>query len=68
MLKGSLRKMKARMDYTEYGGAPLLGLNGISLISHGSSNAKAVKNAIRAAIKAANQGIIEKIAASAGAL
>ncbi|HEX3047180.1 MAG TPA: phosphate acyltransferase PlsX [Bacillota bacterium] len=64
LLKKSLRKMKETLDYTEYGGAPLLGLSGISLISHGSSNSKAIKNAIKAAVKALNQDIIAKIAAS----
>ncbi|MCL6590834.1 MAG: phosphate acyltransferase PlsX [Firmicutes bacterium] len=63
-LKKSLRKMKETLDYTEYGGAPLLGLTGISLISHGNSNSKAIKNAIKAAIKAMNQDIISKITAS----
>jgi len=61
MLKGSLSKIKAKLDYTEYGGAPLLGLNGVSMISHGSSNAKAIKNAIRATIKAINEDIVGKI-------
>lgn len=57
--------MKKKMDYAEYGGAPLLGVNGAVIISHGSSNAKAIKNAIRAAgeyVKhKVNQHIIEKI-------
>lgn len=64
LAKSAFKSLKARMDYTEYGGAPLLGLNGISIISHGSSNAKAIKNAIRAAIKAVNEDVIGKIAAS----
>jgi glycerol-3-phosphate acyltransferase PlsX len=62
LIKKSLYKMKSRLDYTEYGGAPLLGLNGVSLISHGSSNAKAVKNAVRAAQKAVHEAVIQKIA------
>jgi glycerol-3-phosphate acyltransferase PlsX len=37
------------MDYAEYGGAPLLGVNGTSVIGHGRSSAKAIKNAVRAA-------------------
>lgn len=64
LVKGAFKSLKGRMDYTEYGGAPLLGLNGISIISHGSSNAKAIKNAIRAAIKAVDEDVIGKIAAS----
>jgi glycerol-3-phosphate acyltransferase PlsX len=40
---------KRRMNYEEYGGAPLLGINGVGIISHGSSTPKAIKNAIRVA-------------------
>jgi glycerol-3-phosphate acyltransferase PlsX len=39
------------IDYREYGGAPLLGIDGISLISHGKSDAYAIKNAVRAALR-----------------
>ena len=49
ILKGAFDDIKKRMDYSEYGGAPLLGVNGGCIISHGRSNAKAVKNAIRVA-------------------
>ena len=48
MLK-PLRRLKRRTDYAEYGGAPLLGVNGVALICHGGSNARAIKNAIRVA-------------------
>ncbi len=47
-----LREIFSALDYTEYGGAPLLGLNGISIICHGGSPPRAVKNAIRVAIRA----------------
>ncbi len=43
---GALRKFGRHIDYAEYGGAPLLGLKGISLVCHGSSNAKAITNAV----------------------
>ncbi len=43
--------MKKQVDYAEYGGAPLLGINGCAIIGHGSSNAKAIKNAIFQAIR-----------------
>lgn len=62
LLLPSLRRVKARMDYTEYGGAPLLGVQGVSIIAHGSSNAKAVKNAIRVAREAAEHDVIGRIA------
>ena len=45
----SLKRFKKEMDYAEYGGAPLLGVNGVVIIGHGRSNAKAIKNAIRVA-------------------
>ncbi|HYH05806.1 MAG TPA: phosphate acyltransferase PlsX [Thermoanaerobaculia bacterium] len=49
LAKGAFDDVKKRTDYSEYGGAPLLGVNGGCIISHGRSNAKAVKNAIRVA-------------------
>jgi len=42
-----LKKIYKKIDYSEYGGAHLLGVNGICIIGHGRSNQKAVKNAIR---------------------
>lgn len=45
----SFKRLKRRLDYTEYGGAPLLGLRGVSIICHGRSNSNAIKNAIRVA-------------------
>ena len=49
LAKGALKNVKKKTDYAEYGGAPLLGINGVGIISHGASNAKAIKNAIRVA-------------------
>ena len=63
-VKPSLKKLKASFDYTEYGGAPLLGVKGVSMISHGRSDAKAFKNAIKAAANAVQQDIIGKIRSS----
>ncbi len=48
-LKSSFKNFAKKLDYAEYGGAPLLGVNGISIICHGRSSAKAIKNAIRLA-------------------
>ena len=45
----ALRRAYARLDYAEYGGAPLLGLNGVGIVAHGGSRPKAIKNAIRVA-------------------
>ncbi len=49
LFKGAFRDIKKKIDYAEYGGAPLLGVDGCSIICHGSSNAKAISNAIRVA-------------------
>ena len=58
MMKSRLNHIKKLADYTEYGGAPLLGVNGIVMISHGRSNPKAIKNAIRAAIREIEHDIL----------
>lgn len=63
IVKTGLGDMKKSMDYTEYGGAPLLGVKGLVVKAHGSSNAKAFMNAIRYAEKTAASGVVEKIAA-----
>jgi len=52
---------KKRLDYSEYGGAPLLGIKGVCIVSHGSSNANAIKNAIRVAAESARGHINSKI-------
>ncbi|MGQ0666155.1 MAG: phosphate acyltransferase PlsX [Nitrospiraceae bacterium] len=49
LIAGPLRNLKRRIDYAEFGGAPLLGVNGNTMICHGRSSAKAIKNAIRRA-------------------
>ncbi|HEV8413742.1 MAG TPA: phosphate acyltransferase PlsX [Bryobacteraceae bacterium] len=54
-------EFKKRLDYSEYGGAPLLGVKGVCAISHGRSNANAVKNAIRVAAEFAQGRVNEKI-------
>ncbi|MGE5557902.1 MAG: phosphate acyltransferase PlsX [Bacillota bacterium] len=61
LIKPSLKGLLLRMDYAEYGGAPLLGLKNISIISHGSSKARAIKNAIRVAAKAVGEKLIPTI-------
>lgn len=58
LIKSHLVEVKKRIDYSEYGGAPLLGVNGIVMISHGRSSPKAIKNAIRATIREVDHGII----------
>ena len=60
-----LGRLQGRIDYAEYGGAPLLGINGVSIIGHGRSHARAIAGGIRAARAAAAGGFV---AASRGAL
>ena len=59
---------KKRLDHTEYGGAPLLGVKGVCIITHGSSNANAMKNAIRVAAEFSRRGINQSIAHALAAL
>jgi glycerol-3-phosphate acyltransferase PlsX len=59
--RSAFSEFKRRLDYSEYGGAPLLGLKGICIIGHGSSNSNAVKNALRVAAEFAERGINSKI-------
>jgi glycerol-3-phosphate acyltransferase PlsX len=61
--RSAFRRFKSRLDYSEYGGAPLLGVKGCVIICHGRSSAKAVKNAIRFAAEFAKQNLAEKIQA-----
>jgi glycerol-3-phosphate acyltransferase PlsX len=56
-----LRKLFHHFDYTEYGGAPLLGLNGISIICHGGSPARAIRNAVRAALQSGERDLVGHI-------
>jgi phosphate acyltransferase len=60
-VKPGLREIAKMMDYAEYGGAPLLGVNGISIICHGSSKNKAIFNAIRVARECLQIRLIEQI-------
>ncbi|MDR2616306.1 MAG: phosphate acyltransferase PlsX [Endomicrobium sp.] len=57
----AIKDLRKSVDYTEVGGAPLLGVNGISIVGHGSSNAKAVKNAIFVAVRTAEHNLVYEI-------
>lgn len=61
LLKSSLIRFKKETDYSEYGGALLLGVNGVVIIGHGRSSAKAIKNAIRVAKEEIERGVNTKI-------
>jgi glycerol-3-phosphate acyltransferase PlsX len=59
--RSAFTDFKKRLDHTEYGGAPLLGVKGLCFITHGSSNANAIKNAIRVAAEFSERQIISAI-------
>jgi phosphate acyltransferase len=59
--RSAFTDFKKRLDHTEYGGAPLLGVKGICIVTHGSSNANAIKNALRVAAEFADREINQKI-------
>jgi glycerol-3-phosphate acyltransferase PlsX len=61
MMRPAFRALKRRVDYAEYGGAPLIGINGISIISHGRSTDRAIKNAIRVASELAKSEVNKHI-------
>lgn len=61
MKKKVFDKLRKQIDYAEYGGAPLLGIDGCAIVSHGSSNAKAIKNAIFQAINYTRSDVNKKI-------
>ncbi|MDI6605673.1 MAG: phosphate acyltransferase PlsX [Candidatus Omnitrophota bacterium] len=65
-LRPSFVRFKKEMDYAEYGGAPLLGVNGVVIIGHGRSNVKAIKNAIRVAKEEVERKFNEKILEAIG--
>lgn len=62
MSRNSLRAAHRRLDYAEYGGAPLIGLDGVGIVAHGGSNPLAIKNAIRAARDAVDHEMNRHIA------
>jgi glycerol-3-phosphate acyltransferase PlsX len=55
------RRFRRRVDSAEYGGAPLVGVNGLCLVGHGRSSAKAVRNAVAMAARFVSQDLIEKL-------
>jgi phosphate acyltransferase len=66
--RSAFTDFKKRLDHTEYGGAPLLGVRGVCIITHGSSNANAMKNAVRVAAEFSQRGINDSIERGLAAL
>jgi glycerol-3-phosphate acyltransferase PlsX len=61
LLRSGLRKMGNTLDYSAYGGAPLLGVNGVVIICHGRSNAAAIRKAVQVAGEAASHSLVERL-------
>ncbi|MBT3795997.1 MAG: phosphate acyltransferase PlsX [Candidatus Marinimicrobia bacterium] len=61
LIKPALEEIKNQYDYEEHGGTPLLGVNGIAIVSHGSSTSKAIMNSIFVAQESINQNLIQDI-------
>jgi glycerol-3-phosphate acyltransferase PlsX len=68
LTRRALRRFRRRVDYSEYGGAPLLGLAGIAIVGHGRSSAKAVRNAVAMAYRFASSRFIERVERDIAAL
>ncbi|MFY9951578.1 MAG: phosphate acyltransferase PlsX [Candidatus Sulfotelmatobacter sp.] len=66
--RSAFADFKKRIDHTEYGGAPLLGVKGVCIITHGSSNANAIKNAVRVAAEFSQRHINQSIEQGLAAL
>ena len=62
----TLRRLRRRMDYSEYGGVPFLGVGGVCIKCHGSSGARAMKNGVHAAARVVGSGLIASIAGRLG--
>ena len=61
LARGAIRALRAKLDYREFGGGPLLGVNGVVIIAHGRSDNYAIRHAIRVAMHAAENKIVEAI-------
>jgi glycerol-3-phosphate acyltransferase PlsX len=57
----AFRRFRRRVDYSEYGGAPLVGLNGLCIVGHGRSSAKAVANAVTMAVRAVHEDLLGRL-------
>ena len=66
LIRSGVGRIRARMDWREFGGAPLLGIEGIAVVAHGRSDARAMKNAIRVAKQAVEANLVGKIRGAFG--
>lgn len=61
LARPAFKRFKKRVDYSEYGGAPILGIDGVGIVCHGKSNANAIKNAILEAVKMIENDVQNRI-------
>jgi glycerol-3-phosphate acyltransferase PlsX len=66
LIRGRVAQIRSRIDWREFGGAPLLGIDGVAVVAHGRSDARAVKNAIRVTKEAVEQDLVGKIKEAVG--
>ncbi|HSS93315.1 MAG TPA: phosphate acyltransferase PlsX [Candidatus Dormibacteraeota bacterium] len=66
LIRDGVRRLRAGIDWREFGGAPLLGIDGVAVVAHGRSDARAIKNAIRVTKEAAENQLVGKIRAEVG--
>jgi glycerol-3-phosphate acyltransferase PlsX len=67
LTRRAIRHFRRRVDYSEYGGAPLLGVAGLTIVGHGRSSARAVRNAIAMAYRLADTRFLERVQQGSGA-
>jgi glycerol-3-phosphate acyltransferase PlsX len=66
LIRPGVRQLRARIDWREFGGAPLLGIDGVAVVAHGRSDARAIKNAVRVTRDAVQNQLVGKIRAEVG--
>jgi glycerol-3-phosphate acyltransferase PlsX len=66
LIRPGVRQIRARIDWREFGGAPLLGIDGVAVVAHGRSDARAIKNAIRVTREAIEHHLVGKIRSEVG--
>jgi glycerol-3-phosphate acyltransferase PlsX len=66
LIRDGVRELRNSIDWREFGGAPLLGIDGVAVVAHGRSDARAIKNAIRVTKEAVDNELVRKIRAEVG--
>jgi glycerol-3-phosphate acyltransferase PlsX len=66
LIRPAVNRLRGQLDWREFGGAPLLGIDGVAVVAHGRSDARAIKNAVRVAKQAVEAGLIGKIREALG--